>query len=304
MSQLPHAPFGSTGFHVSPLGIGSLAVSRGEDLIVRQMNALLDAGANLVDTAQCYPGSEELIGRNFAHRREEFILVSKCGHHDVLPDGSMRSKSISMADIDGALTRLRTDRLDVMLLHSYDFDLLVKGEALEVLQRAKEAGKILKLGYSGDNERLEWAVTCPLVDVVETSISLVDQANLARAVPHAAERGVGVIVKRPIANAAWKHTEDPEAANEHHRVYAGRFARMGLVAEEFGCASMAELAMRFLQGVEGVSCAIVSCGSPEHLKENVRIACTGPLSASDVKKIRQRFLTCETLSGGEWSACN
>ena len=106
---LKQRPFGNTGLRVAPPGIGSIAPQHGEDLAIRQMNELLDAGANLVDTAQCYAGSEEMIGRHLSHRRNEMVLVSKCGHHDILADGSMRSKAISMADIDGALRRLKTD---------------------------------------------------------------------------------------------------------------------------------------------------------------------------------------------------
>ena len=152
------------------------------------MNALLDVGANLVDTAQCYAGSEAMIGRHLAHRRDEMVIVTKCGHHEVLANGRMRSRAISMDDIDGALQRLNTDYLDAMLLHSYDFDLLVQGDALAILEAARDAGKIRHIGYSGDNERLAWAVSCPLITVVEVSVNLVDQHNLREALRTAAAR--------------------------------------------------------------------------------------------------------------------
>ena len=117
--------FGSTGLSVAPLGIGSVGPHHGEDVVVRQMNLLFDAGCNLVDTAACYGDSELIIGRHFSQRRDDYVLVSKCGHHDVLADGSMRSRAISMDEIDTALRQLQTDHLDAMLLHSYEFDLLM-----------------------------------------------------------------------------------------------------------------------------------------------------------------------------------
>ena len=59
-------PFGSTGLSVAPLGIGSIGAHFGEDVVVRQMNLLLDAGCNLVDTAACYQVIEIIIGRHFS----------------------------------------------------------------------------------------------------------------------------------------------------------------------------------------------------------------------------------------------
>ncbi len=304
MHHLPRRPFGTTGLSVAPLGIGSIPPDRGVDVVVRQMNALLDAGANLVDTAQCYGESERIIGRHLHHRRHEMVLVSKCGHHEVLPDGRLRSRSVHMEDVDQALRRLRTDHLDAMLLHSYDYDLLVRGEALEVLDRARQEGKIRHVGYSGDNERLDWAVGCPLIDVVEASVSLADQANLRRAVPRARDRGVAVIAKRPLANAAWTHAGNPDAAPEGHAHYARRFARMALDPAALGCDSMAELALRFTLSMDGVSCAIVSSASPAHLAANLEATRRGPLPAPSAEAIRQRFDACERESAGTWLACN
>ena len=195
--MLTQRAFAHDGDVVAPLGIGSIAVSFGAETVIKQMNLLLDAGANLVDTAQCYPGSEALIGQSLSHRRDEMFLVSKCGHHYIDDRGRMRSLAISMDDVDQALRRLRTDHLDAMLLHSYDMDLLVQGEALAVLAAAKDAGKIRHIGYSGDNHALAWAVQQPLISVVEASYNIVDQANAAQALSDAHERQVGVIAKRP-----------------------------------------------------------------------------------------------------------
>ena len=299
--SLPFGPYHET---VARLGIGSIALEHGRDVILRQMNMLLDAGANVVDTAQCYSGSEAFIGQELSHRRDEMFLISKCGHHGIQDDGSMRSLSISMDDIDQALRRLRTDRLDAMLLHSYDFDLLVQGDALAVLETAQRAGKIRHVGYSGDNHALAWAVQSPLISLIETSISLADQAHLEQTLHHAAEQGVGVIVKRPLANAAWRHAQNPESANDHHVVYARRFARLALKPQDYGCVNMAELALRFIISFPAVSSAIISTTSVENLQQNIRTLDQGPLASQSVSEIRERFMTAESVSGGTWLACN
>ena len=224
-------PFGSTGLTTGVLGFGGASLASGSTDIpraVRAVELLLDAGVNLIDTAACYGDSEEIIGRHLARHRDRFILVSKCGHHEVLPDGSMRSLPVTMDDIDRALRRLRTDRIDVMLLHSYDRGPLVEGEARRVLAGAIRAGKIRFAGYSGDNETAVLAAGFPEISVVETSVNLCDQANLRGVVARGADHGTAIMAKRSVANAAWIHRHSPPSrfAGLHARPYIERFQAM------------------------------------------------------------------------------
>src|SRR5438093_12826168 len=113
--------FGRTGMQVSVLGfgaapIGYLGIDR--ERVANILNLLLDRGINVIDTAASYPGSEEVIGEKAGHRREQFVLVSKCGQK--VPGVSGQDWSAKLIDetVDRSLRRLRTDRLDVMLLHS------------------------------------------------------------------------------------------------------------------------------------------------------------------------------------------
>ena len=297
MTMTPQ-PFGKSGLNVSALGIGSIPVARGENLVVESMNRLLDAGCNLVDTAQCYPGSEDLIGRCLAHRRDEMILVTKCGHHDVLPDGSMKSKRISMEDIDGALQRLKTDRIDAMLLHSYDLDALQAGHAQEVLLKAREQGKILHAGYSGDNERAQWILDHDLFEVLECSVNLFDQWNAEHVLPRAAQQGVGVIAKRPLGNAVWRYGLSDEF-NPHHQEYVARLRAMNLSINDWP-----STALRFTLSLPGVTTAIASSTSVENQQANLAAVEAGPLDAETVGAIRDAFQQAEAASGQVWESCN
>src|SRR5690348_12819021 len=126
-------PFGKTGFTVSRLGFGGAPIGylqTDQERVAKILNLLLDHGVNLIDTAANYPGSEEVIAQAVGHRRGEFVLVSKCGTS--LPDlsGTPWSADLITKTVDRSLRRLRTDRLDVMLLHSCDLATLKKGEAL------------------------------------------------------------------------------------------------------------------------------------------------------------------------------
>src|SRR5579864_1310664 len=114
-------PFGKTGLMVSTLGFGGAPVGYlkiDRDRVANILNLLLDSGVNAIDTAASYPGSEELIGNNVGHRRAEYVLISKCGQS--FPDlpGKEWSPQVITATVDRALRRLKTDHLDVMLLHS------------------------------------------------------------------------------------------------------------------------------------------------------------------------------------------
>lgn len=335
---MQHIEFGKTGLKVSRLGIGAIAIgptAKDKRHVVALMNRLLDAGVNLIDTAQCYSRSEELIGKYFAHRRNDYILVTKCGHREILSNGYKRLLSISMQDIDQALIRLRTDYLDAMLLHSYDYDLLKKGDAIEVLAAARQAGKIRFIGYSGDNECALWAAQCPEIDIIEMSVNICDQHNIRTVLPNCLKRNIAVIAKKPIANAAWLYISRNGKRGNHFREHAGHFVHkvipkrfrhtgaiiakipfiyatwryltqakdvgshfveyverlrcMNLDPQNFGCASMAELALRFTISQAGVHCAIVQSSRFDHQQENILAIQKGPLKSEYIHAIYTLF---------------
>lgn len=290
-------PFGDTGSLISPLGIGCTDN-------IEVMHLLLDAGCNLVDTAQCYGPHESFLGEYFHHRRDQFFLQSKCGHHEVLPDGSMRSLRISMADIDAALQKLRTDHLDAMLLHSYDLDALQRGEAIEVLLAAKAAGKIRFTGYSGDNERALFAARHGAFDLIETSISIADLSQIDSLLPLCRENGIAVVAKRPVANAAWRGFDDLSRVAAKASVYTRRLAAMRLDLPALGFADdnagWSELALRFNLSLDGLHSSIIGTRNPAHARANLAAVAKGPLPAGVLQQVRTAFKQAKAASGTVW----
>ncbi len=135
--------FGKTDMRASMLGFGSYKMSGRPggstvEEVDRLLGWILDAGVNVIDTAECYGQSEELIGRAVGHRRGDFYLFTKCGHSAGLdqPDWSPRLLERS---IERSLHRLRTDYLDLVQLHSCSRELLIRGDVIGVLQRARAA---------------------------------------------------------------------------------------------------------------------------------------------------------------------
>jgi aryl-alcohol dehydrogenase-like predicted oxidoreductase len=303
-------PFGKTGLNVSVIGFGAAPIGflqTDQNKVNTILHLLLDSGVNLIDTAAMYAGSEELIGQSVAKRRGEFILVSKCGH--AYPDlpGEAWSETLILATIDRALKRLATDHLDVMLLHTCDLATLKKGEGLGALVKARAAGKVRFAGYSGDNEAAAYAATLPEIAVIETSINIADQANIDLVLPAAKKHNVGVIVKRPIANAAWKAPSAQEGAYvDYASTYHDRLKKMAITPAELGftgdpAVAWPEIALRFTLAQDGIGAAIVGTTKPASARANIAAANRGPLGAEAVAKIRAAFKKAEKASGEKWT---
>ena len=300
---------GRTGFEVTVLGFGGGPVGISEvaqDPITEILNKVLDSGINLIDTAQAYKGSEEAIGNAVSHRRDEFVLVSKCGLPAQGPDEEAWQPATIAKVVDQALKRLKTDHLDVMLLHSCAKETLVRGEAMGALVKARAAGKIRHLGYSGDNDDAVYAAGLDDVAVIETSINFCDQANIDSLLPLARERDIGIITKRSIANAAWKGAEEQNGFYVNYvKPYVARLEKMAITPADLGFDGPAdkvwpEIALRFTIAQPGVTTAIVGTTNPARIAPNVATAEKGALPADAIAKLRDAFAKAEKASGEKW----
>jgi aryl-alcohol dehydrogenase-like predicted oxidoreductase len=300
--------FGRTGLSVSPLGFGGAPIgflNTDRERSAQILNYLLDHGVNLIDTAASYQGSEELIGETIGHRRDEFVLVSKCGQK--FPDlgGEEWSPQVIAQTVDRSLRRLRTDRLDVMLIHSCGLEVLQRGEVVSALAKARDAGKIGFAGYSGDNEAGAYAATFPDIAVIETSINITDQANIGRVLPAAKQHNIGVIAKRPIANAAWKAIDQqPGMYQNYAKSYTERLQQMNLTPDQLGFSGQPEttwpeIALRFTLSFPEVHTAIIGTTNPENARRNIEYADKGSLPAETVAKIRAAFQHADPV--GAWA---
>ena len=304
--------FGGTGLPATPVGFGGAPFAllgipaAATDAL---LGALLDLGVGLLDTAACYGGgdSEDAIGRAISGRRDEYTLVSKCGHRVDDSDAEEWSPALIASSVDRSLRRMRTDRVDVMLLHSCELEILQRGEVFEALRRARDAGKIRCFGYSGDNEAATYAARVPDVAAIETSISIADQCNIDGVLAVARERNLGVLAKRPIANAAWKQAEQqPGFYGNYASTYHGRLAAMGITPADLGydgdpAAVWSEIALRFTLAQPGLHSAIIGTTNPAHVKANIAAAGKGALPEEQVAIVRRAFATAQSAAGEAWT---
>jgi aryl-alcohol dehydrogenase-like predicted oxidoreductase len=295
---MPRNTLGRTGFKVSLLGFGAEALGRKgrsfEDA-EKTLHAVLDFGVNLIDTASAYGHSEEFIGRALheQHTRGECVIVTKCGWTGDYE--AAWSPSEIAATIDESLRRLRCDCVDALLLHSCDLETLKCGEVIDCVRKARDAGKAKFIGYSGDNDALKFAVECGVFDVVECSYSMLDQANRPM-IELAAKSNIGVMLKRPMANAV------PGAAAKPRSPYAAeywpRWQEIGLTADDVEGTSMLEAALRFSAFQRGVTCVLIGSSNADHMRENARWLENGPLPGAVTTRVREAFATV----GEKWPA--
>jgi aryl-alcohol dehydrogenase-like predicted oxidoreductase len=113
--------------------------------------------------------------------------------------------------------------------------------------------------------------------------------------PGAVARRVGVLAKRPVANAAWKDLDDqPGMYKSYARTYTERLAKMEIDPGDLGFTgergrAWAELALRFTLSQPGVHCAIIGTTNPENARANLAAAEKGPLPPDVVRKIHEAF---------------
>jgi len=213
---------GRTGLRVSPLGLGTTKLGRTEQVKYpepfamptdRQFDALLRVarshGVNLIDTAPAYGISEERLGGLLVDR-DRWVIVTKAG--EAFEDGRSRFDFAPAAitrSVERSLARLRTDRLDVVLLHSdgNDVEILRDSGALDALRALRDAGTVRAIGAS--TKTVEGGLLAvELCDVVMVALNRADRSQLP--VIEAARRaGVGVLVKKPLASG---HDDAPGLA--------------------------------------------------------------------------------------------
>jgi aryl-alcohol dehydrogenase-like predicted oxidoreductase len=291
---------GKTGLEVSRLGVGlaEIGFQLTFDDVARAaqvLNTALDAGISFLDTAACYGISEELIGRTVAHRRGEYVLATKCGHVAGGYEGEAWTAQTVTDSIERSLVRLRTDHLDLVQLHSCDVDVLERGEVIQVLLDAQQAGKTRFVGYSGDNEAARWAVESGVFDTLQTSFNLVDQRARTRLFPKAKAQDMGIITKRPIANGAWGA---PESPSEYADAYFERAQQMVALGPIPGAPDhRILLSLGFTFAHDGVDVMIVGTQNPDHMQTNLKWVETAlPIAAEAVEELHRRF---EQL-GAQW----
>jgi len=284
---MQHRPLGRTGVHVSPFALGTMMFStfgttdQGE--VDRMVGRALDAGINLLDTADAYTGSEEMVGRALAGRRDEVVLASKFARPvDQDPNRRGGSRRWIMTAVEESLRRLRTDHLDLYQMHRPDPDTDIE-ETLSALTDLVRSGKVRMIGSSdmpaSQIVEAQWVARERGLErfrVEQPHYSLLDRSIENEVLPVAQHHGMGTIIWSPLASGMLtgrvrrgqesdlRRTHLFAALRDERRIDA--VERFVALAAEVGL-SLAHLALAFVVSHPGVTAALIGPRTMDQLED-------------------------------------
>jgi len=276
---LPTATLGRTGLEVTRLGFGAghrRAMTDAE--MNAQLNAVLDAGINFIDTANDYGNSEEMIGRYLRHRRDEFVLATKCGCH---PDGHIWSRENAFRGLHESLERLRVDCVDLMQLHNPTVAQCEQGELVQALQDMRAQGKVRWIGMSTTLPHLPTYLEWDVFDAYQIPYSALERDH-ENWLTTTARAGAGNIIRGGVALG-----KPGVVLGQSDRWQA--FADAGLDELKQAGESDTSFVLRYTLTHPDVHTNIVGTTNPAHLAENAQATLSGPLSQDVYDEARKRL---------------
>lgn len=177
---------------------------------LRVIDAALDAGVRMIDTADAYQ-NEELVGRAIARRRGDVVLASKFGlvwHDDVAGGFDVRADAEYVRQAcEDSLRRLQTDRIDLYYLH-HRSDTVPIEETIEAMAGLLGEGKIGAIGLSNVTaDDLKRAYAVHPVAALQEQWSLFERSIESTLVQTAADLGVTIVAHSPTSHGALHDSE-------------------------------------------------------------------------------------------------
>ncbi len=302
---------GRTELQVSEISLGTVELGmdygipvRGEHLqpseadAARTLNCALDLGVNLIDTARAYGESEAIIGRVLKSRRAEYILATKIGSLSWEGYTGRELREQMEASITESLRTLQTNIIDLLYIHNATPELIQRGEIVEIMQRAQEAGYARFIGTTTYGEVAPLAVLKDgRFDCVQVAYNLLDRQFEERVLPLAKANDIGVIVRSVLLKGAltYRYTHLPEELCELRTAVEGINSLCS--AQD---SSLPELAYRFVLAHPAVSTALVGTGRVHELEAIVSFAGCDAFPSELLSDIREISVSPDQLNPGTW----
>ncbi len=298
---------GTSGVEVSVIGLGGYELGDGENLTIERAREIattsLDAGVNWLDTAEVYldTRNETAIGEAIVGIRDELIIATKVAP---APDGSGLRPEQIVAACRASLERLRTDRIDVYVVHWPDDDGGVPlADTWGGMAQLVDSGLVRAIGLS--NYGLVDIETCHAtrpVDVIQQGLSLIDHEEERPVIARCGDLGIAAVIYEPLAGgvltgALNRETGHDQWGPEWHdsRFYRRLFAgdrldesiafvdRIRPVAARLG-ATVAQVAIAWVLRQPGVTSAICGTSNVAHALDNAGAGSVG-LSDADLAEL-------------------
>jgi aryl-alcohol dehydrogenase-like predicted oxidoreductase len=311
-APMKHVTLGRTGLDVSVMGLGCGGPSqvgrrtgKSEEESADIVRLALDEGVNFIDTAEGY-GTEGIVGRGIAGRdRSSFYISTKKSTKDIGPADLRKG-------LDGSLSRLGTDYIDVYSLHgvrpdAYEY---CRSEIYPELSKLQDEGKIRFIGitelFNSDlsHDMLGRALDDDLWDVAMVGFSLLNQTARAAVFPRAIDAGVGIQVMFAVRRTLSQPDKLRETVAD--LVAKGQIDAadiddpadpLGFLVREGAAVSVTDAAYRFCRDEPGTHVILSGTGNPDHLRENIASFDRPPLPAPVTERLRRIFRNVDSVSG-------
>jgi aryl-alcohol dehydrogenase-like predicted oxidoreductase len=297
MADIAKRVLGRTGFAATILSYGALELRGGPDGpripdgdAGKLLNAVLDAGINLIDTSIDYGRSEELIGRYIAGRRSEYFLASKCG---CVPGAGMAAEHIHTAEnvrtgVENSLRLMKTDYLDLVQFHrSVSRRELEERGAVDALLKLKREGRVRFIGVSGTLPNLDEQIGMGVFDVFQIPYSALQREH-ENVIARASKADAGILIRGGVARG----TPSDWNSRSYYMVASAAMRQRWEEArldELLDGMDRMEFMLRFTLTNSDLDTTIVGTRDPVHLHQNIEAALKGALPEDLMREAKQRL---------------
>ncbi|QKJ32619.1 aldo/keto reductase [Mucilaginibacter mali] len=290
---------GNTGIQVSEVAFGGveigmpygIGVNGKEDMLSTEeaidlLHEAADKGINFFDTARLYGESEAIMGQAFYDRRDKIVLATKCKHFKNA-DGSLPGyqtlKDIIESSLHESLGFLKTDYVDVFMLHQADLAILDNDDVRKVFAGLKRSGKIRVTGASTYTATETARAIDKGWDVIQLAFNLMDQQQAAN-FKHAQEQGTGIVVRSVLLKGLLSdkgRNLHPALSNVERHINEYR----ELLSDDI--AGISTLATKFALSFNEVSSVLVGIDRSEYLDAAIRSVSGRLLNEAELSKAKQ-----------------
>ncbi len=312
---MKYRTLGKTGYKVSEIGFGAWQIggahwgSVDDNESIRALNLAIDRGVNFIDTAQGYGNgkSERVIAEVLKNRTERVYVATKVlpltghpnpyhGWQDSFPEKYLRE------NIHERLKMLSTDRIDILLLHSWSRAWNEDPKPLEILQDLKKEGLVENIGISvppNDQNSVIELIKNERLDVVEFIYNIFNQEAAAELLPASKKHDVGTIIRVPLEEGALtgKYTEDttfPEGDFRHIYFGGDRMERIVKRAKKIKQdlvdtgLSMVHASLLYILAQDAVGTVIPGMRNEKYVTDNTSVSGMEPLANDTIQRLKVR----------------
>ena len=298
---MKYSPLGNTGLYVSQLTLGAMTFDQkegpfgqvigatGQELATRMVDLSIEAGVNLFDTANIYAlgQSEVMLGKALGSRRKDVLIATKVYNpFGTLPNAMGTSRLAIMREVEGSLTRLGTDWIDLYQVHSFDNTTPLE-ETMRALEALVQQGKVRYIGLSNfaawqiaKADGLARQLGTERFCSVQAYYSLVGRELEREIVPAAIDLGLGILVWSPLAGGFLTGKYTRESSGDGRRknfdfppVNKERGFNIVDTLQDIAHShntSIPQIALAWLLHKEGVTSVIIGARKEEQLVDNLQ----------------------------------